>query len=432
MLRTQSKLDFNSPRLRQLLALSAVFAAITALLMWMNPGTSDGASSGENPGKIASAEADSVQRPSAQTLIWGVPRKTCIAYGGKYDNSSGLSEWSPELVLKDRSVDSISGTLIFGEKELQFGSRTKKLDNVNSTIQSFSLRLNDDRFFLRVFRIDEERVEIKIGGFLPEATYIYSPSEENKGEFKLIKGKKFTLERMFKESDILLLLPLLSYKLGVEMGLTGNIYPAALAIHRFALSIAEVKDIRLMTIRGKRLFPAGRSDAGGGSSGGSSAGGGSSSSSACAGRMPGTRSAVCYGMCGPECTCWEQVCGDCCCHSPCLSHDAYCACTTMIACTVTSITVKLSCASSCNNPGSLPRCSGGTGSGCPSGQFFCSHTRSCLNNGARCQPTCELDENYCERLQRCMPKTQCASPRCSSTSNCSRDQICHDGECVDT
>lgn len=32
----------------------------------------------------------------------------------------------------------------------------------------------------------------------------------------------------------------------------------------------------------------------------------------------------CWGMCGPQCICWNHVCGDCCAHPGCLRHDAYC------------------------------------------------------------------------------------------------------------
>ena len=33
---------------------------------------------------------------------------------------------------------------------------------------------------------------------------------------------------------------------------------------------------------------------------------------------------TCTGMCGPSCTCWTWVCGDCCLHSGCYEHDMCC------------------------------------------------------------------------------------------------------------
>ncbi len=32
----------------------------------------------------------------------------------------------------------------------------------------------------------------------------------------------------------------------------------------------------------------------------------------------------CLGMCGPGCTCWTDICGDCCCYDGCRSHDITC------------------------------------------------------------------------------------------------------------
>jgi hypothetical protein len=32
----------------------------------------------------------------------------------------------------------------------------------------------------------------------------------------------------------------------------------------------------------------------------------------------------CFGMCGPSCTCWDFVCGDCCVYQYCLTHDQCC------------------------------------------------------------------------------------------------------------
>ena len=33
----------------------------------------------------------------------------------------------------------------------------------------------------------------------------------------------------------------------------------------------------------------------------------------------------CFGMCGPQCTCWSFVCGDCCVQQYCRTHDQCCA-----------------------------------------------------------------------------------------------------------
>ena len=36
------------------------------------------------------------------------------------------------------------------------------------------------------------------------------------------------------------------------------------------------------------------------------------------------RNDECTGMCGPSCSCWSWVCGDCCFHQGCLEHDICC------------------------------------------------------------------------------------------------------------
>ena len=40
----------------------------------------------------------------------------------------------------------------------------------------------------------------------------------------------------------------------------------------------------------------------------------------------------CYGLCGPWCTCWVKVCGDCCWHPGCYKHDVVCENPNSVAC----------------------------------------------------------------------------------------------------
>lgn len=40
---------------------------------------------------------------------------------------------------------------------------------------------------------------------------------------------------------------------------------------------------------------------------------------------PPCKNKECIGMCGPKCSCWKWVCGDCCYHRGCLDHDICCA-----------------------------------------------------------------------------------------------------------
>jgi hypothetical protein len=79
-------------------------------------------------------------------------------------------------------------------------------------------------------------------------------------------------------------------------GITGSAYPSSLALHKMARQSADALAIELEPLgsAGDTLF--------------------------C------TRPSAneCYGMCGPGCSCWSWVCGDCCYHSGCAKHDSWC------------------------------------------------------------------------------------------------------------
>src|SRR5262245_36792904 len=76
---------------------------------------------------------------TARLAVWGIPEKTCIAYGGKYDAKSGFSEWNTKLVLEAKSPKKIAGTLIGGTGKLQFSS---ELDG-KSALKSFVIKSSD-------------------------------------------------------------------------------------------------------------------------------------------------------------------------------------------------------------------------------------------------------------------------------------------------
>ncbi len=92
-------------------------------------------------------------------------------------------------------------------------------------------------------------------------------------------------------------LPNLSRALG-EMGVTGNEFPASLALHKIARQSADALSIDVAP-----LAPA-------------------AESSFC--QAYPNQGNDCYGMCGPGCSCWSWVCGDCCYHSGCAVHDSWC------------------------------------------------------------------------------------------------------------
>lgn len=96
-------------------------------------------------------------------------------------------------------------------------------------------------------------------------------------------------------------LPWLSRSLA-ERGITGNAYPASLALHQVARDAAGTLgvDVKPQEV----AVPDG-------------------SATAYCTAYP-NRNDKCYGMCGLGCSCWKWVCGDCCLHPGCVLHDWAC------------------------------------------------------------------------------------------------------------
>jgi hypothetical protein len=93
-------------------------------------------------------------------------------------------------------------------------------------------------------------------------------------------------------------LPTLSRALGAR-GITGMDYPAVLALHKVAQQAATAFSVNVPQLNISQPQKA-YCDA-----------------------YPNT-SNNCYGMCGPGCSCWSWVCGDCCYHWGCAVHDDWC------------------------------------------------------------------------------------------------------------
>jgi len=107
-------------------------------------------------------------------------------------------------------------------------------------------------------------------------------------------GDRAVLDEMLAMPEVQEL-PWLSRALGVQ-GYTGSAYPASLPLHKIARQSADALNIQVPPIAQ------------------------ASEESYCS--RPTAND--CYGMCGPGCTCWSWVCGDCCYHSGCAKHDTWC------------------------------------------------------------------------------------------------------------
>jgi hypothetical protein len=108
-------------------------------------------------------------------------------------------------------------------------------------------------------------------------------------------GDRTVLDEMLTVPDVAAL-PFLSRALGEE-GFTGVEFPASLPLHKIARQTADALAIDVPAIETTN-----------------------SDGSYCS--RPTANS--CYGMCGPGCSCWSWVCGNCCYHYGCAVHDSWC------------------------------------------------------------------------------------------------------------
>jgi hypothetical protein len=114
----------------------------------------------------------------------------------------------------------------------------------------------------------------------------------------VFSGDTHALDEMMKLPEIAQL-PTLSRALGVR-GITGSDYPASLALHKIAQQSAQTLHVDVP----KLDTPV-------------------SLDKAYCGSYPNQWD-DCFGMCGPGCSCWSWVCGDCCYHYGCAVHDNWC------------------------------------------------------------------------------------------------------------
>ena len=113
----------------------------------------------------------------------------------------------------------------------------------------------------------------------------------------IFEGDTHALDAMLQLPEVSQL-PALSRALGVR-GITGSDFPASLALHKAARQSADALGIKVPKLDTAQSLN-GYCDS-----------------------YPNSWDS-CYGMCGPGCSCWSWVCGDCCYHYGCAVHDSWC------------------------------------------------------------------------------------------------------------
>ena len=87
-------------------------------------------------------------------------------------------------------------------------------------------------------------------------------------------------------------------------GVRGRNYPSVLPFYMAAIQLQRMLSANVSRDVGLRLAPRDSDD--------------------CFDECPPCPEQDCLGMCGPGCTCWSFVCGDCCWHLGCYGHDLCC------------------------------------------------------------------------------------------------------------
>ena len=149
-----------------------------------------------------------------------------------------------------------------------------------------------------VFHYMDNRLTLEVSKAWIEQVRAAAPDAQTDDETQMHwTGDKAVLDEMLAVPE-LKLLPTLSRTLG-EMGYTGNTYQASLPLHKIARQSADALGIDVQPIKTPE-----------------------SENSLCT-AYP-NQGDSCYGMCGPGCSCWSWVCGDCCYHYGCARHDSWC------------------------------------------------------------------------------------------------------------
>jgi len=175
---------------------------------------------------------------------------------------------------------------------------TVRFDSVRvGEVFRFEILRADGSSLVRGELVDQQFVTTVLGGKLRLA-YATDDSEED----LVLSGDENAVAELEATPEYAIL-PWLSHELGVR-GYNGRDYPSALAMHMFNKTVAERTGVVLPAADSIGLSVEDQSEEEGYCS------------------RPTANS--CYGMCGPGCTCWSFVCGDCCYHSGCARHDSYC------------------------------------------------------------------------------------------------------------
>lgn len=203
------------------------------------------------------------------------------------------------LELTSREPHHISGTFVHREVIVRFDSMREE--------NHIELKLSDrEKREIYAASSDGKTYSISFYAGMARATgSVPSPAEERRKHpaalaRPAVAGDESAV-RAFGESAEYRTLPFLSRALAVN-GIFGTTHAASLYLHGLGLSSAQINKINIgiedrITVQKKKR---------------------------CQDQSSDPCHNDCFGMCGNGCSCWKWVCGDCCIHVGCLTHDVTC------------------------------------------------------------------------------------------------------------
>lgn len=268
-------------------------------------------------------------------------------------NSDNDVSPSDELAHGDIMVDSTGGLLTLAQDDQNRFSGLYERDDLgirfvaslkNDDITTLSITTREGTAMFET-NADENNIDLTIAGaFLQRAkradivqfkTALRASEEDALDDLEVDSiGDEAAVDSL-KDYPEYALLPWLSYALG-EFGYNGRDYPIVFPIHGVAMMAGQTLGIVLPSLPDpldeKRVSS--ESDEADASKMTLRAGVycRAIKKSCRYGNCP-SDNGKCTGMCGPKCTCWESICGDCCAYSGCYYHDQHCG-SNYVVCTL--------------------------------------------------------------------------------------------------
>jgi hypothetical protein len=196
--------------------------------------------------------------------------------------------------------------------DAQYADSTRRSLLLSARGQEELLRVDHegDRFTTSAFG-GRAKVIVDLSVLRESARLDQLPPEERPAAFSTVggvrlEGDQTAFDELERRPEYAAL-PWLSRTLGTS-GFDGQSHPVALILHHAAMQAAAQLDVQLPPTNPPSSVP----------------GTNAAALESCVDLQNDPYNNDSLGMCGPGSSCWQWVCGDCCCHAGCKSHDNTC------------------------------------------------------------------------------------------------------------